>query len=204
KALSVQLTAAPQFAVGDTRIAFALFQGENQDPVAPSDVTARVGPVNGKPVAVPVDRQRIERGSGGNQTAGTEVFEVYVVHHDFTAGYWIVDAKTGGTRAQAAFQVLPSVPEPKVGDHAIASESPTTADHRGVDPICTRTPACSMHEISIADALQAGKPAIISFATPRFCQSRMCGPVVDVIEDVSKDFKDKASFIHVEVFKNTQ
>ena len=122
KALSVQLTAAPQFAVGDTRIAFALFQGENQDPVAPSDVTARVGPVNGKPVAVPVDRQRIERGSGGNQTAGTEVFEVYVVHHDFTAGYWIVDAKTGGTRAQAAFQVLPSVPEPKVGDHHINIE----------------------------------------------------------------------------------
>src|SRR5207247_3495035 len=119
-------------------------------------------------------------------------------------GGWAIDVTTGGRTAQAGCQVAPDAPEPTVGSRAIPSQSPTTADHRGVDPICTRTPPCSMHEISIADALQTGKPTVISFATPRFCQSRMCGPVVDVIEDVSKDFKDQASFIHVEVFKNTQ
>lgn len=199
-ALSVQLTAEPQLAVGDTRIAFAMFKGP--DPVAPKDVTARIAPINGKPIDVDVTPQNVQRGSGGSQTAGTQVFEIFVVHHEFTAGTWVVDAATGGKRAQAAFQVQATVPEPKIGDHAIASQSPTISDHRGVEPICTRTPPCSMHEITIADALAKGQPTVVLFATPEFCFSRTCGPTTDIVESVSKQFAGRASFIHVEVFRN--
>jgi len=199
-ALSVELTGEPQFAVGDTRVAFAMFKGP--DPIAPSDVTASVALLPGKPIEVPVQRANVQRGSGGSQTAGTQVFEVFVVHHAFTAGTWVVEARTGGKSAQAAFQVLTTVPEPKVGDHAIASESPTVSDHRGVDPICTRTPPCAMHQITIADALAKGQPTVVLFATPEFCFSRTCGPTTDIVESVSKQFAGQASFIHVEVFRN--
>jgi hypothetical protein len=199
-ALSVEITGEPQLAVGDTRIAFAMFRGP--DPIAPKDVTARISPIGGKPIDVPVTAQNVQRGSGGSQTAGTQVFEVFVLHHAFTAGTWVVDAATGGKHAQAAFQVVDKVPEPKIGDHAIASQSPTVDDHRGVDPICTRTPPCSMHQITIADALTKGMPTVVLFATPEFCFSRTCGPTTDIVESVSKQLSGQASFIHVEVFRN--
>jgi hypothetical protein len=199
-ALSAELTGPQQFAVGDTRVAFALFRGP--DPISPSDVKVTIGPIGGKAISVPALRQRVERGSGGSITAGTQVAEIYVVHHDFTAGTWVVDAATGGKHAQAAFQFLDKVPEPKVGDKAPASQSPTVANHEGVDPICTRTPPCSMHQISIADALQSGKPTIVLFATPEFCASRTCGPTTDIVESVSKQLGGSANFIHVEVFKS--
>ena len=199
-ALSVELTGPQQFAVGDTRVAFAIFRGP--DPISPADVKATVAPIGGKAIGVPLLRQRVERGSGGSNTAGTQVADIYVLHHDFTAGTWVVDAATGGKHAQAAFQFLAKVPEPKIGDHAIASQSPTVANHEGVDPICTRTPPCSMHQISIADALQSGKPTVVLFATPEFCVSRTCGPTTDIVDGVAKQFNGQANFIHIEVFKS--
>jgi hypothetical protein len=199
-ALSVQITSEPQFALGDTRVAFAIFKGET--PIAPSDLTAKIGPISGKLTAIPVLRENVTRGSGGSQTAGTQVYDIYVVHHDFTVAEWVVEATTGGKTAQAAFQVVDKVPEPKIGDRALASQSPTFDNHEGVDPICTRTPPCSMHQVSIADALAAGKPTVVLFATPEFCFSRTCGPTTDIVESVNKQFGGQASFIHVEIFKN--
>ena len=40
------------------------------------------------------------------------------------------------------------------------------------------------------------------FATPQFCQSRVCGPVVDVAEQVKQVYGDKAAFIHMEIWKD--
>jgi hypothetical protein len=40
------------------------------------------------------------------------------------------------------------------------------------------------------------------FATPALCQSRVCGPVVDVAEQVKSQYGDKADFIHMEIYKD--
>ncbi len=40
---------------------------------------------------------------------------------------------------------------------------------------------------------------MLAFATPKFCTSRTCGPVVDVVSHVRKQFAN-VRFIHVEVF----
>jgi hypothetical protein len=40
------------------------------------------------------------------------------------------------------------------------------------------------------------------FATPQFCQSRVCGPVVDVAAEVQRDYGDRAQFIHMEIFND--
>jgi hypothetical protein len=199
-ALSVVVT-APILAKGDTRQAFALFRGERA--VAPTDVTAKVSASDGSPVDVTVLRQSVRRGSGGSETAGTQTLEIYTFRHAFTQGIYLVDVTVGKEHPQpAAFQVAPDAPEPLVGGRAIASESPTTDDHRGVDPICTRTPVCSMHAVTIADALQKGLPTIITFATPAYCVSRTCGPTVDTVETVAKEFAGKVTFIHIEPFRS--
>jgi hypothetical protein len=43
---------------------------------------------------------------------------------------------------------------------------------------------------------------MLLFATPQFCQSRVCGPVVDVAEQVKQEYGDKAAFIHMEIWKD--
>ena len=43
----------------------------------------------------------------------------------------------------------------------------------------------------------------MTFATPRFCTSRVCGPVVDVVQSVARRFsRSGIRFIHVEVFRD--
>lgn len=208
-ALSLIPTGQVGLAVGDSRQGFALLRG--QRPFAPEDVAVRLKPPTGSAEHVRATKEQIRFGQGGStdhdHPEGTEVVSIYVVHHELDrAGPWVIDATVGDRSVQGAFQVLSDEQSaaPIIGEKAIASESPTTSDPRDVDPICTRTPACSMHEITIAEALQAGKPSIITFATPRFCQSRTCGPVVDLIEKEQRRVGDDASFVHVEVFRNAE
>ncbi len=46
------------------------------------------------------------------------------------------------------------------------------------------------------------EPIVLLFATPQFCQSRVCGPVVDVAEQAKQEFGDKAAFIHMEIYND--
>ena len=45
---------------------------------------------------------------------------------------------------------------------------------------------------------------VLLFATPRLCQSRVCGPVVDVAEQVKADYGDQAEFIHMEIYNDNE
>jgi hypothetical protein len=80
-----------------------------------------------------------------------------------------------------------------------ALETPTTADGRGVNPICTAEPVCPLHDVTLAEALQAGGPVALLVATPAFCQITICGPVLDVLLDVTGDHPD-VRFLHAEVY----
>lgn len=44
------------------------------------------------------------------------------------------------------------------------------------------------------------EPIVLLFATPEFCQSRVCGPVVDVAEQAEKEYGDEAAFIHMDIY----
>src|SRR4051794_125026 len=62
-------------------------------------------------------------------------------------------------------------------------------------------PAKDLLEADYADAL-GKKPIVITFATPQLCQSRVCGPVVDVVEQVKSQTKGDVAFIHQEIYKD--
>jgi hypothetical protein len=102
------------------------------------------------------------------------------------------------------FQVGPHSTMPKPGDQARSVATPTYSDHRGVNPICTAKPQCSMHAISLDVALKSGKPTVLIIATPQFCQSALCGPETDVVQSVSKSFAGRINFVHVEVYKDNK
>ena len=59
-----------------------------------------------------------------------------------------------------------------------------------------------MHQNDFADVI-GKKPVVLLFATPQLCQSRVCGPVVDIAEQVKADMGgDDVEFIHMEVFRD--
>lgn len=97
------------------------------------------------------------------------------------------------------------VTPPDVGDKAPVIHTLTPADVAGdVRKIDTRVPAApSLLKDDFADVV-GKKPVVITFATPQLCQSRVCGPVVDVVDEVQARVGDKVSFIHQEVYQDNQ
>ena len=87
----------------------------------------------------------------------------------------------------------------QVGDRMRPVTTPTTADGHGVDPICTRAIPCPFHEISLDDALSTDQPTALLIATPGFCQTDSCGPVVDLLIDLIGERTD-IDVVHAEVY----
>jgi hypothetical protein len=54
--------------------------------------------------------------------------------------------------------------------------------------------------MTIADAINAGKPFVVSFATPGYCQTAVCAPNMAVLKQLKSEFGDQVNFIHVEVY----
>jgi hypothetical protein len=92
---------------------------------------------------------------------------------------------------------------PGPGEKAPVVHTLTPADVAGnVAKIDTRVPAApALLKDDFADVV-GKKPVVITFATPQLCQSRVCGPVVDVVAEVQSKFGDKVSFIHQEVYQD--
>ena len=61
-----------------------------------------------------------------------------------------------------------------------------------------------LYEISIVDALQSGKPTVVVFASPAFCTNAVCGPQVEVLNNLSNAYPDRANYIHIDLFTNPQ
>lgn len=87
-----------------------------------------------------------------------------------------------------------------VGEPAPRIHTPTTSDVASAKELDTRVPPDRMHEDDFADVL-GHKPVILVFATPLYCQSWACGPVLDATEEARARFGDQISFIHMEIYK---
>ncbi len=123
------------------------------------------------------------------------------VQRDFpqTGTLWAT-VKANGGQASAPVSVVDHLPGPGVGDPVPLVPTPTVADAQGVDPICTHDPPCGLHQLSLNAAVADGMPVVLAFATPRYCQSETCGPVLDTILAARGAAHDRAHFIHVEIY----
>ena len=91
---------------------------------------------------------------------------------------------------------------PRPGQEAPLIHTPTATDVGGdLSKITTRIPVDGLNKVDYADAL-GREPIVLLFATPQFCQSRVCGPVVDVAEQAKHEYGDKAAFIHMEIYND--
>ena len=134
---------------------------------------------------------------------------VYVAQVSFDReGRWGVIAEVAGDAgadrvADAGFLVRAESSSPGIGQPAPASVNRTSGDVDDLAEISTsREPDPDLYGITIADAASSGKPTVVTFATPAFCQTATCGPQVDVVASLKDRYGSQANFIHVEVFDN--
>jgi hypothetical protein len=94
---------------------------------------------------------------------------------------------------------------PKVGERMPPVSTETVADAGGNEAsIDTRVPpAPELHQKDLKDVL-GKQPVALLIATPQLCQSRVCGPVVDIELQMKDEFGKRMQFIHQEVYKNNQ
>lgn len=133
---------------------------------------------------------------------------LYVANIDFPdAGRWgtrfeatFPDGQVKSVRAD--FDVAESGSTPPLGATAPAVDTPTAADVGGDLARLTtdQAPDPRFYETSIADAVAAGEPFVVVFATPAFCETRMCGPTLETVKSVARDFP-AVTFINVEPYR---
>ena len=123
------------------------------------------------------------------------------------AGEWGVEFRTAeGAGApetiRARFEVRAQGVVPAIGTQAPSTKTPTIADVGGdVKQISTdANPDPAFYQTSVDQALAAHKPFVLIFATPAFCQTQVCGPMLDQIKAVAKAHPE-VTFINVEPYQ---
>jgi hypothetical protein len=109
----------------------------------------------------------------------------------------------GGPAEGAAIQVLnaAAVLIPLVGSQLPGFDTPTVDDHRGVEPVCTRTPEpCEFHNITLNEALALKKPIAYLVGTPAHCSTGTCAPALEALITVRKSIGDAMTFLHAEIY----
>lgn len=88
---------------------------------------------------------------------------------------------------------------PVPGEPLPSLHTPTADDARGVTPICTRAIPCPFHDLDLADVAANGRPTALLVATPGFCQTDICGPVVDLLMEEAPG-RPGIDLVHAEVY----
>ncbi len=156
-----------------------------------------------------VEGAHLHDGSDGDAVTEESV-SFYVVNAPFdTAGKWgaeiAVTPPTGvATTVQVPFEVLAASQTPSTGAQAPRSRNDTAAQNTVPGSICSRDPACPLHDRVIAETAGAGRPLVVLFSTPAFCETRFCGPVLEVLLAQVPTYQDRVDFIHIEVWQDFQ
>jgi hypothetical protein len=202
-------SATSVFTVGENRLAFGVLDGDNRFVYAPTAVyVAKTpdSPARG-PYLAPADVLVTESPFRSQQAATEEdpfaaVYQATGVEMD-EPGSWsvlVVSLVNGQLKgAGSELEVKRRSPVPDVGDPAPKVETDTVADDGGIEAVDTRRPTDDMHDVSF-DEVVGKKPVALLFSTPQLCQSRVCGPVVDIALQLKAKYGDQVEFIHQEVY----
>jgi hypothetical protein len=197
---------ASAFVPGDVRYPFLVIRNDAK-PVERPEATVWVAKSRAnEPFAHATSQLEPIGVPGRSEAAFGGVTRIYVAHLRIPrpGRYWLV-AQPQGARIQAVgmLDVSARSLSPAVGAEAPRSATPTLATTPAARITTSRPPDLPLLRYSIAGSLAAHVPFVVTFATPKFCTSRTCGPVVDVMEAVRKRFAARSvRFIHVEVFRD--
>lgn len=207
---------ASDFGVGKNRFPLFLFDFDGR-PIEGAQAQVAFWPVEGSTVTVkstaPASYRRIVSEYTHTHADGT------VETHDAGRSLYVVDAadfwapgpwgaqvtaklSSGETvTGSVAFEVKARTATPAIGEAAPATAHATAKDVADLSEIdSSMPPRPELHQTSIAEALQRGRPFIAVFASPSYCTSQLCGPVTDEATALYPAYHNDVEFIHVEPY----
>lgn len=213
-----------QVGLGPARLAFGILQPDPRDPrsvMLVHDAVAHVklfqlngdaatpaGEYDLTPVMLRENSNHVHA-DGSDHLHNDPLATVYVANTDIGATEWWgaeLDVRVGDKQydgIKVRFFVTDQTTEPGIGETVPPSTQPTVRDVADLAMIDSSVPPRpELHELTVAEAVANGKPSLIAFATPAFCQTRYCGPVVDaVVMPLKERYGDRVNFVHIEPYR---
>lgn len=191
------------FGVGEPRVSFMLFDGtEPVRDVARVDLTA------------------VDINDDDNHTIAWRGEAVGYIDYEFPywvaypqierGGFWGMVADithADGSRSETTFviDVLGQSLAPAIGEAAPPSQNRTVADTELSELNSGPETNPALYQMTVAEAIANGKPSVVGFITPGFCQTEWCTPVLGTVETVWAEVgPERANFIHIEVYGDFQ
>jgi hypothetical protein len=143
-----------------------------------------------------------------------------VAYSDYAVPYWVVYpqlpsagewgfvaditlADGAHTAPEFVIAVAEQTSAPSLGETPPASYNRTLASEPNIARLTSDPhPEPGLYRLTVAEALTSGKPTVVTFATPGFCQTRLCAPVVDSVKAVYYDLQAAVNFIHIDVYQS--
>jgi hypothetical protein len=195
------------FAVGSNRISFLLVDSRGELVEAPAArVRLAAGGLDAAPT-IEAEAQLLPVGAPAESAdeGDFDAQNVYVAELDIDApGLYtlLVDPEGASLQGFGQIEVTAQSAVPAVGDPAVPSDTPTLEDGFPKDITTAEPPDVELLKYSVKEALEEGVPFVVTFATPKYCASRVCGPVVDIVDAVRAKLEGSGvRFIHVEIFE---
>lgn len=135
-------------------------------------------------------------------TTNATALGLYVTGFTFeTAGPWRVTASSGGRElGSTVIEVVEDPVVPGIGDPVPPSATPTAAEPDEIAAISSDPdPDRRLYRLSIAEAVADGRPTVVAFATPAFCQTALCGPTLEFVKGATAG-RDDLDVVHVEPY----
>ena len=99
------------------------------------------------------------------------------------------------------FTVFPVGDTPAIGEPGLLSDSLTAATPEEAALISTdQYPYLPAYDKTVAETVTSGRPSLVFFATPAFCQTGFCGPTVELVKSVAREHPDQLEFVNVEPY----
>ena len=226
RAISESLEGAPaqpilvnsSLALGPNRLSFGLFDRDGAL-VGDASATVRLYTLEGdtgtfvsehelRPVTLADEGSIHAHADGTRHEHGDLLATLFVASAELTrTGWWGAELSVvvGGERADGLrlrLWVSERTGEPMLGEPAPRSTQRVLRDVQDIAEIDTANPPMpELHRLTVAEALDTGRPLVIAFATPAFCQTRFCGPVIEqVVRPLYERYGEQAEFLHIEPF----
>lgn len=183
--------------VGSQRVLLGLVDPESQEFLASADLAASAtftGPGDQQIGPIPLEFV----------WAIPEVRGLYKASVELTqAGGWTVSISAEGMEPTPPTPLLveKDTSMPQVGDAAPSVATRTGDDFELAEISSDTDPDPDLYRLSLDEALADQSPTVVVFATPAFCTSQTCGPVLDVVKQAA-DRHPNVDFVHVEVYEN--
>ena len=215
------LITTSELVVGENRFAFGLMKANKL--VENASVQLRMYAIDGPearlvaetnapyhPIGSVRSGERVHRHVDGTthvHRADSDVRGLYVSRLAFARpGHWGIeiqarDDQGSPASARLTVTVLDMSQTPTLGSLAPRSRNLIASDVKDLREIDTSSPPDPrLHRVRIADAIAQRKPQLIVFATPQFCTSRMCGPLVDIVRQLLPRYENRVLFTHQEIW----